>query len=375
MERLPKRTSLIAETAAALKEWISTGVLGGTLPGELPLKTRLRVGRDTLRLALKMLEQEGWVTPARQGRQRQVQQKRPSTAPSLARRHLPVTVLSPHRIVDRIVLLEMEDLQKHLAEKGRELQFISPDIFHVKKPDRHLRRLVEENPSAAWILYSVGEAAERWFEQEQIPAFIYGTPFPGVNLPCVANDWESAAFHAGVQLARLGHRVIGLLQSEELAPRVQAAKRGLRRALDTAGPQGRLLMFVDDNTPRGVARTLETAFSIKNRPTALVLASTAQLLTSLSWMVSRGVGVPADLSLICISNDTWLRELHPPVCHYENQSKRFAGHVRQRVMELVEGGQITRKSVLVGLEYAAGASIGPAPRRREEEGLGGRPLF
>ena len=361
MERLPKRTSLISETAAALKEWIGTGVLGGTLPGELPLKTRLRVGRDTLRLALRMLEQEGWVTPARQGRQRQVQKQRLASASSLTRRHRPVTLLSPHRIVDRIVLLEMEDLQKHLAEKGRELQFISPDIFHVKKPDRHLRRLVAENPSAAWILYSVGEAAERWFQRQKIPAFIYGTPFPGVNLPCVANDWESAAFHAGVQLARLGHRVIGLLQSEELLPRVLAAKRGLCRALATASPQGRLLMFVDDNTPRGVARTLETAFSIKNRPTALVLASTAQLLTSLSWMVSRGVGVPADLSLICISNDTWLQELHPPVCHYENHSKRFAGHVRQRVMELVETGRVTRKSIRLPLEYKAGATIGPPP--------------
>lgn len=374
MERLPQRTSLITETVAALKEWIDTGVLGGTLPGELPLKTRLQVGRDTLRLALKTLEQEGWVTPARQGRQRRVQKARLSAASSLTRPHLPVTFLSPHRIVDRIVLVEMEDLQKHLAEKGRELQFISPDIFHVKKPDRRLRRLVEDNPSSAWILYSVGEAAERWFDQQKIPAFIYGTPFLGVALPCVANDWESAAFHAGVQLVRLGHGVIGLLQSEELVPRVLAAKLGLRRALATVSPRGRLLMFVEDNTPRGVARTLETAFQIKNRPTALVLTSTAQLLTSLSWMVSRGIGVPADVSLICISSDTWLQELHPPVCHYENHSKRFAYHVRQRVMELVETGQITRPSVRVRLEYAAGATLGPAPRRPEQKGRGGRHL-
>jgi DNA-binding LacI/PurR family transcriptional regulator len=371
MESLPKRTNLISETAAALKEWISTGVLGGTLPGELPLKTRLRVGRDTLRLALKRLEQEGWITPASQGRQRQVQKERAAAAPNPTQRHLPVTVLSPHRTVDRIVLLEMEDLQKRLAETGRELQFISPDIFHVKKPDRHLRRLVEENPSAAWILYSVGEAAERWFEQEKVPAFVYGTPFLDVNLPCVANDWESAAFHAGVQLVRLGHGVIGLLQSEELAPRVLAAKRGLRRALDTASPRGRLLMFLEDNTPQGVARTLETAFEIKNRPTALVLTSTAQLLTCLSWMVSRGIGVPADVSLVCISSDTWLQELHPPVCHYENDSKRFAYQLRQRVMELVETGQITRKSVLVRLEYAAGATLGPVPWRPGQEVLGG----
>src|SRR5262249_29645 len=135
--------------------------------------------------------------------------------------------------------------------------FISPEIFHVKKPDRYLRRLVDENPSAAWILWAVGEAVERWFDEQKIPAFVYGTPFEGVTLPHVANDWESAAFHAGIQMVRLGHRSLGLLQSEELVPRVLAAKRGLLRALSTVKPQGQLVMLTDDHTPHGVARVLE----------------------------------------------------------------------------------------------------------------------
>ena len=37
MEHLPKRTSLVHETAATLKEWISTGMLSEVLPGELQL--------------------------------------------------------------------------------------------------------------------------------------------------------------------------------------------------------------------------------------------------------------------------------------------------------------------------------------------------
>jgi hypothetical protein len=49
MEHLPKRTSLVHETATTLKEWISTGMLSEALPGELQLKGRLGVGRDTLR--------------------------------------------------------------------------------------------------------------------------------------------------------------------------------------------------------------------------------------------------------------------------------------------------------------------------------------
>ena len=106
MENLPKRTSLVRETANTLKVWIEDGILSGVLPGEMQLKNRLGVGRDTLRLALRLLENEGWTTPTSQGRQRRVQigshpaRQKPDAL-------LPVTFLSPARMVDRQVLLEM----------------------------------------------------------------------------------------------------------------------------------------------------------------------------------------------------------------------------------------------------------------------------
>jgi DNA-binding LacI/PurR family transcriptional regulator len=360
-ERLPKRSSLVAETALVLKEWIDTGVLRGALPGELPLKTRLRVGRDTLRLALKSLERERWVTPAVQGRQRRVADRRLHPGRKPPPGHLPVTFLSPDPIVDRIVLLEMEDLQKHLAEQGRELRFLSPGIFHLRDPHRHLARLVGENASAAWILHAVGRAVQRWFDQQDLPAFLYGTPFPGVNLPYLSSDWESAAFHAGLQLARQGHRIVGVLSFTEPFPGALAVVRGLRRALATATPPARLLVFKDDRTPESVVRSLEIAFEVRPLPSALVFSNSSQLLTSLSWLVSRRIGVPADVSLVCIPDDTWFKELSPPVCHYVNNTKMFAHHFGQRVMELVETGRVTRKSIRLPLEYKPGATIGPAP--------------
>jgi DNA-binding LacI/PurR family transcriptional regulator len=360
MERLPKRTSLVTETARTLKEWIGSRVLRRTLPGELRLKNRLRVGRDTLRLALKVLEREGWVTRAVRGRQRHVVRPRGPGRKALSGQ-LPVTFLSPFPVVDRIILLEMEDLQKHLAKQGRDLQFLSPQIFHLRNPRRHLARLVEENASAAWILHFAGHAMQRWFEEQGIPAFIYGTPFPRVNLPFVVNDWETAAFHAGLQLSRQGHRIIGVLSFTDPLAGALAVVRGVRRGLATVSPPGRLLVFKDNHTPESVFRSLETAIATRPRPTALVLSGSRQLLTSLSWMVSRRISVPADVSLICIPSDTWFEEMNPPICHYENNSAMFAHYIRRRVMELVETGRITRKSIRVPLEYKPGASIGPPP--------------
>lgn len=361
MERLPKRTSLVAETVRTLKEWITTRLLSGMLPGEMRLKARLGVGRDTLRLALKILEQDGWISPARKARQRRILASPAATRRREPQRHDPVTFLSPYPIVDRIVLLEMEELQKRLGEQGRMLRFLAAPPHHLNNPGRYLFRLIGENPSAAWILYSVGEATQHWFERRGLPSFVYGTPFPDIRIPYVVNDWDSAAFHAGVQLIRHGHKTIGVLGYQDRSPGVMMVIRSLRRALATVSEQPSLVVFNDDRTPDSVVTSLEAAFNLKERPTALVLNGSSQLLTSYSWMLSRGIGVPRDVSLICIPSDNWFQDLYPQVCHYENNPRVFAHYVAQRMMELVETGRITHRSVHVRLEYVAGGTVGPAP--------------
>ena len=121
-------------------------------------------------------------------------------------------------------------------------------------------------------------------------------------------------------------------------------------------------MFRDNHTPESVVRSLEAAFEARPRPTALVFSGSSQLLTSLSWMVSRRIGVPADVSLICIPSDTWFHDLNPPICHYENNAAKFSHYIRSRVMELVETGRVAHKSIRVPLEFKPGASIGPVPQ-------------
>src|SRR5262249_33458307 len=155
-------------------------------------------------------------------------------------------------------------------------------------------------------------------------AFIYGTPAREIRLPFVVNDWESAAFHAGVQLIREGHSVIGMLQFEEPMPGSLLVARGLERALATAKPRGVLMAFPDDATPKGIAHSLEAAFAASPRPTSLVFNASNQVLTCLSWMVSRGLAAPRDVSLVSIPSDSWYHDLYPPLCYYQNNSNLFS---------------------------------------------------
>jgi DNA-binding LacI/PurR family transcriptional regulator len=362
MIQLPKRNSLVHETASTLKQWIAGGVLRDVLPGELDLKQRLRVGRDTLRLALQLLIKEGWVEPSTQGRKRRIHAQKLSRLKKSAAADLPVTFLSPYRFEQGQTMLELEDAQKQLLEVGRELQFVSPDIFHLKDPERQLENLVQTHPSAAWVLSAASGPIQKWFAKQGFPVLVHGWPYPGVNLPYVARDWESAGFHAGLQFIRHGHRNIGMFEYLKRGFGAMLIEKGLRRALKTSSVGVNLLMFQDERTPESIAAAYETAFKMKERPTAMVLTSSNHLLTSYSWMVSKGIRVPDDVSIVVLPNDTWYSEFHPPLCHYKSSTKSLSQAIAERLLELVEYGRVIRKPLAVPVEFVAGATIGPPPR-------------
>lgn len=362
MIQLPKRTSLVHETAATLKQWMASGLLTETLPGELDLKERLRVGRDTVRLALQVLENEGWLEPSAQGQKRRIHTAKLPQLKKQADGGLPVTFLSPYPLDQGQTQLEMEDTQKRLAELGRELQHICAQVFHLKKPDRQLEALVRTHPSAAWVLYASNYPVQNWFARQGLPAVVHGWPYPGVNLPHVSKDWEPAGFHAGLQFIRHGHRNIGMFEFVERGAGAMLIEHGLRRALATANNGAKLLLFKDERTPESIAKAYEAAFRLEDRPTAMVLTSSNHLLTSLSWLVSKGIRVPEDVSLTVLPYDTWYSEFYPPLSHYRMNTKLFSHGMAERVVELVEYGRVIRKSLQVPVEFVSGATIGPAPQ-------------
>jgi DNA-binding LacI/PurR family transcriptional regulator len=361
MIQLPKRNSLVHETAATLKQWVACGLLQGLLPGEMELKERLGVGRDTLRLALQMLVDEGWLEPPAQGRKRRIRAEGVTRLKHPPEAMLPVTMLSPYAEDPGQTQAEMEETRKRLAALGRDLQRVAPEIFHLQEPDHQLENLIQSHPSAAWILYGSSEPIQKWFAKRGLPALIHGWPYAGVALPYVAKDWEPAAFHAGLQFLRHGHRKIGMFEYVRRGAGAMLIASGLRRALATAGNGAELSLFQDERTPESIARACETAFKFKDRPTAMVLTSSNHLLTSLSWLVSKGISVPGDVSLTVLPYDTWYSEFYPPLSHYKSNTKVFAQGMAERVLELIEHGRVLRKPLAVPVEFVAGATIGPAP--------------
>ncbi|MCW1925829.1 GntR family transcriptional regulator [Luteolibacter arcticus] len=60
------------QTAAHLREGFQSGRCVGQLPGVMQLAAELAVSNHTVRAALKMLEQEGWLEDCGAGRRRRI---------------------------------------------------------------------------------------------------------------------------------------------------------------------------------------------------------------------------------------------------------------------------------------------------------------
>lgn len=344
-----------------LKEWIRDGVLSDVLPGEMDMKARLGVGRDTLRLALKQLTDEGLLFPAVKGRQRQL---RDGGNPSRARarvRSLPVILLSAHPIEERTDWLFVQGTRARLAGWKALLEHVEPAIFELHRPEKRLEQLTRANPAAAWILNKATRPVQRWFDQRGVPAVILDLPFRGVHLPFVAPDWEAAGFDAGVQLMRKGHRIIGILERQGRIPRAEAGKRGLRRAIEEQEPAGQMVVLKHDSLPASAARALESAYRLAQRPTALVLTCGAQLLTCYSWLVSQGIRIASEVSLVSLPNERWFSELHPPANCYRPDSKRMSQLIAEQIIELVNTGTVAQSSIQVPMRRVPGGTVGPAP--------------
>lgn len=325
---------------------IREGELIGQLPGERVLAARLQIGRDTLRQALKLLEEGGHVSPRKQGKSRNIIASRQQTEGKSLKK---VAFVSPKHLgeLPSWMLVEVDILRELLSQNGFQLELINPGVFHLKNPGHRLKKLVDRSNFDVWILYQCPAPLQLWFQKEGLPTIIRGYPHEGVELPFLDEDWDAAAYHAGLTLARRGHRHVGLLMPNTKLAGLAAAERGLRRAIEAEGINGSVHSIVDQMEAASTKRALGNVFQRKNPPTALVATRSRHVITSIGWLASHRLRVPQELSLIALCYEQWFEHLHPEISHYHADPNSLARSLVRRILAVAEGlGETSKKLVI-----------------------------
>lgn len=351
------RISVIDQTAATIRKGILGGEWKGRLPGERRLSRDLSVGRNSVRVALKILESEGMVEilPKR-GVQIMSNEARPAR-----KRNLVVGMLSPSpmEIVYPRQILWIDSLRDQLAKAGHILKYYSGHHYFRTGPDKAVQKLVEQESCDCWVLVASNKAVQEWFWSNQIPCLIAGSCHQGIDLPFIDVDYQALSRHAVLTLRRLGHRnIVYLAPVPQLAGDIQSETgflEGLEGVVGGNAAEGTILNL--ENSVERTSFALNRLMKQRNMPTALLINNPFQYLTVFSTLTEMGLQVPHDVSLICRGSEHFLSYLKPSPVRYEQNPIEFADRLFRSIRKLINNPSIKARSVLFMPDLVEGDSI------------------
>ncbi len=356
MPHLPQRTSLVVQTAAALRGGIAAGEWTGQLPGELELCERLQVSRVTLRTALKQLTREGMVR-ARQGSRREIvssgKPRRPAPTPR-------VVLLSPvpAHAMPAPEMFWVDALREKLAADAHPLEIHTNLTCYSAHPEAALRALADELRPVAWVLYLSTPAMQQWFAAQGLPCVVSGSVHPRITLSAIDVDYAAVGRHAVGIFAAHGCRQLVLLMPRSEQAGNWETERGFTEAgRRLAGPKLRTRVIHHDGSVAGICAAVDAALTGAERVDGLLIAKPAHVITVAGHLGRRGVRIPAEVSLISRDDDPFLSHLVPEVARYTRSSELFARKLSRLVLALADSGAGRSRAVRLMPDFTPGGTL------------------
>ena len=362
MLKLPQRHSLEKQTAAVLREEIARGTWRDWLPGERSLCEMLQVSRHTLRAALVQLRGDGIVSSGQGVGTRIV-----AGAGKPGRRRLAsqdVGLLFPGTLDELLPnhILWIDQLRAMLGERGCRLHLFHGRKFARRDPGRALQGLLARHAHKCWILLLSPEPVQKWFELKKVPCVVAGTIYAGVALPFCDLDHHAICRHAAGVLLGRGHRKVALVtQKSRRAGDIESEAGFTEGIRQSPCADTEVMIAYHDATPAGIAAAVRRLMQRKPRPTALLVVNAFHYLTVASGLAQLGHRVPEDVSVVSRDGEPYFSYLMPVPTHYMIDPRRYAKALMTPVLQLLEGGAITRRAVHIMPEFRAGKSVAQLP--------------
>lgn len=359
-----RRQTAGEQTAAHLREGIRAGRWSDKLPGVLALATECDVSPATMRAAIRLLEQEGWIHGEGAGRARVVGvPDEPDKAGSLSLR---VTILPGLRLADEDAAFQkvVMRLQHELEMAGHVCRVAVKSQEELGHDAGRIERFVRSHPSDAWVVIGPSGAVAQWFSVQPTPVICIGgdildQPIAGTGL-ITAEMFEKVAKH----LVGLGHRRI-LFLWPDYRPNLEWGRTCigvLARALADVGSQlSSYHVPVWQTTPEGLRMVLEKTFQF-TPPTAIITTYGKWMAGALSFLADRGLRAPKDISLFCLNEDDWFAWKEPQISCLRGDDMLIARRI-VRWVDAIPRGKADRRFIGFPQQWVQGGTIGPPTKK------------
>jgi DNA-binding LacI/PurR family transcriptional regulator len=316
------------QVAQMLRERLASGVWSAGLPPERDLAAEFLVSRTTLRAACAILESEGLLRPCEHTRKGRTPAK-PAGQSTAARGQGTVHVLTPSLSDSPILMEHLAVVRGELAKASVTVQVNEiPHIVSQSHPRRALSRLFSMHRGAVWVLHKMPFAIQEIAADLRVPCVVFGSVFPGIQLPFIDIDFAATARHAAGRCFAAGRtRFAMVLHRTRLAGDTLAANevQRLTREKNYADP----ILIRHDFNRSALVDTLDSWIARPQRfPDALLVINQHHLITVLPHLLRRGIDIPGRLSLVHLGNDSVVERLSPLPDRYDVGSTLSRGLAR-----------------------------------------------
>lgn len=346
------------QVARYLREELRRGTWRETMPGEDRLVAQLGVGRDTIKMALRSLEEEGLLVGQGVGRRRKIVLPEDHAPPGLQVAILMFDVQSQGH--DYII-----DLRHRLELAGHFPFFTDKSLDELGRDTDRVARYVAKTKADAWIIGAGSRGILEWFAEQEAPAFALFGRMSELALAGLKPDHAPPTAEATRRLIALGHRRISCIVRREIREPIPArSERAYLDELEAAGIKTGAFNLPDwEESREGLKHLLDSLFGGLTPPTALILDEAFQFHASYHHLSQKGLKIPQDVSLICSHSDPTFNWCDPSVAHIRWDS----GPVVRRIVRWVNNvarGKNDRRQSLTKAEFVEGGTVGPAKREQ-----------
>lgn len=333
----PKQ-SLAEKVCEELRELIRSKRWLRTLPGIRVLCEEIQVSSQTMMLALRLLEQEGYLLPPDPGKPRAINQKMVSPVKPAGKKGLQPTIL----ILTQYSKGDLTQtdaqicnlLKKSITAQGYTYRHVAFPLITRAMGAKRVSDVIEQNPADVYVVMSAHPQCSRALKRLGVPAvYIGGVEVKGAT-PRICYSLLQMCHVTLEHLVSRGHRKISLLLPENLnsaSKKASSAEKPLEPIFKSNN-----LPFTAYNCPRwGKTKAefnaaLEQLFKV-TPPTALILGDVSQATRVVCFLMRHGLKFPDDVSLIVLDESRELNEYEPPISYIKGNIPAFAKSILNSV--------------------------------------------
>lgn len=343
------------QVAEHLRHEIARGIWNETMPGSSQLVKELGVGRNTVDMALLLLEKEGLLLPQGIGRRRLI------VASSKKKTNLRIRIMLYQKSGRKVhYLVELAQL---LREAGHDAAFTDKTLCDLSMDVEKVGRFVESTKADAWVVASGSRDILDWFATQSKPTFALFGRLVNSSLASTSPKRAPVYIKLVERLVDLGHRkIVHLSRQERRQPTPGFLEQLFLDELEKYGIRTSSAYNLPDwkETGTGLRDLLDSLFNY-TPPTALIIDGAMEFSATRNHLARKGILAPEQISLICTDPDPMFEWDIPAVTHMAWTHQRLIRQVLKWANSISHGKDDRRKSV-IDVELVSGGTMGPVPK-------------